>query len=652
MIRLSVLRCVLFATCLLPAVVPSRFAAAEGPAAAKKPKSARASRLPRVEYKPLPGFRDVRSAVTTKVEANGAGDGEVNVARRGYLGLSVMKGPANRLVVDAIAPESPAARLPIKAGDVVLQVGGHDVTDRHEFRDAIHSLSPGDEVTITWQRGGRRQRVTAVLDATSRPLRPGARSSRGRRTSGPRRGVLGVNIGESRKPAGIKLTSVFRGTAAEKSGLKIGDVIVQVDGKKVTDAGQLRSGLRGKEPGDRVTFVVVRNGMNRTFRVTLGASTAESGRSRGRRTTSRRRYWTRDRFRLAVIGIEYPDVKHNPAITPRAWEDSLYSRDSYKRVNATGQVVFGSVNDYYHELSVGRFQIEGKMFDWVEVGKKRADYSLGTGTGSRQKRALLTEALEVLVKRDGAKALDDFDGIIFLYAGARYRTTRGGVYWPHRSNVSFRGKRWPYFICPEGGRRMTNISVFCHEFGHMLGLPDLYARPENPGSEGASVWCAMSNQVGYGRPQHFSAWCKERLGWLKPAVIDPRVKQKLVLNPVEGTTDQCYKVLLRRDGSEYLLLENRRKIGFDKSLPAEGLLIWRVTNNRPLLEESHGVEGPQGPTVYRDSVPYPSRSNTAFTPYTTPSSRSKLGGGLPVHITNIRELPDGRITFYIGYEFQ
>jgi hypothetical protein len=77
-----------------------------------------------------------------------------------------------------------------------------------------------------------------------------------------------------------------------------------------------------------------------------------------------------------------------------------------------------------------------------------------------------------------------------------------------------------------------------------------------------------------------------------------------------------------------------------------------VVNDRPFLEESHGIEGPAGPGAFRDVVPYPSKSNTAFTPYTTPSSRSQLGGGLPVHITNIRELDDGRITFWIGYEFQ
>ena len=68
---------------------------------------------------------------------------------------------------------------------------------------------------------------------------------------------------------------------------------------------------------------------------------------------------------------------------------------------------------------------------------------------------------------------------------------------------------------------MNDISVFCHEFGHMLGLPDLYARPELPGSEGVGVWCAMSNQNGGGRPQHFCAWSKEQLGWVKPTVHRP-----------------------------------------------------------------------------------------------------------------------------------
>src|SRR3954451_14128336 len=110
------------------------------------------------------------------------------------------------------------------------------------------------------------------------------------------------------------------------------------------------------------------------------------------------------------------------------------------------------------------------------------------------------------------------------------------------------------------------------------------------------------------------------MGWLKPTVIDPTVKQKLILAPVEQSNKECYKVLVRPDGSEYFLLENRRKTGFDSSLPAEGLLIWRVLGNRPILEESHGISGPAGPRVFLPAVPYPSRANEAFTPYSMPSS--------------------------------
>ena len=94
------------------------------------------------------------------------------------------------------------------------------------------------------------------------------------------------------------------------------------------------------------------------------------------------------------------------------------------------------------------------------------------------------------------------------------------------------------------------------------------------------------------------------------------------------------------------------RIGFDSDLPGEGLLIWRVANDRPILEESHGVDGPTGPTVHLSAVPYPSPANNSFTPTTIPSSRSPQGGGLPIHITNISRHPDGRVSFHIGYEYE
>src|SRR5258708_4420401 len=77
------------------------------------------------------------------------------------------------------------------------------------------------------------------------------------------------------------------------------------------------------------------------------------------------------------------------------------------------------------------------------------------------------------------------------------------------------------------------------------------------------------------------------MGGLARAVLDRRVVQKLVVAPVTRTNKECFKVLVRPDGSEYLLLESGARRGLEKDLRAEGLLIWRVVHNRPVLEESH-----------------------------------------------------------------
>ncbi len=636
--------------CTLLALIPFLALAALTIADEPKEKPKPAEQTEKAE---LAGFKTVETAIAAKVQPRGTA---VAAGQTGYLGVFVQPDAQGKLAIEQVGGDSPAAKAGVRVGDLVVKIDGNEATSLETLRGQLQAKAPGETVKLTVSRKGKEMEVAAKLVATSKPMKLSGQSV-----------TLGVRLADGDDGAGVKVDTVNTDSPAAKAGVKVGDFLLKIDGTALPNRGALSDMLADKKVGDLVTLALKREGKDVEVRATLAADQGGGGRrgggagggggfggGRGGWDDRLPGAWKKDVYRLAVIGIEYPDVKHNAKVSANDWTTSMFSKGEYNKNSPTGYKVFGSVNDYYNEISCGALRLEGKMFDWVEVTKKRSEYSQGNGTGmgAGEKTALLGEAMTKLLDRDGKDALKDFDGVFFLYAGDRVQTSRGGLYWPHRASFNHNGKRWPYFIVQEGGTRMTNISVFCHEFGHMLGLPDLYARPENPGSEGVGVWCAMSNQLGGGRPQHFSAWSKEQLGWLKPCVIDPTVKQKLILGPIENSTKECFKVLVRPDGSEYYLLENRRKKGFDTELPAEGLLMWRVVNNRPILEESHGVEGPAGPRVFPNAVPFPSTANNSFTPYTIPSSRSQLGGGLPVHITNISRLPDGRISFYVGYEFE
>ncbi len=603
----------------LVALISSGFARADSPRDATLPE----------------GYKTIETAVTASITPAGAkASTEPSPA---YLGILLDSHVLKDVVIADVDPDSPASRAGVQAGDLVKKLDGQAVKDGEALYEILGAKAAGETLELDLVRQDKPLALRAVLTPWSR-----VQSGTGRTRPG-----LGVQVEPGKEGEGVTIERVNPNSPADRAKLKVGEILLKIDDIPLTGPDQLRDLIDSKPPDSTIVATLRLAEKAVDLKIKLDADPSPGTRPGGGGNGGPRGgYWTKPSFRLAIVCVEYPDVKHNPVITNEAWEQALFSEGTYNKTNVTGQAVHGSFRDYFLEQSCGYFRVEGKVFPWIEAARKREEYSSGERT------ALLTETLDKLLERDGKDALKDFDGVFFVYAGARVPGPRGSLYWPHRATVRHKGKAWPYFIVDEGGPRMQGISVLAHEFGHMLGMPDLYARPENPGMEGLGVWCNMSQQPDRMVPQHFGAWVKEKLGWLKPTVIDPTVKQKLVLAPIENSNKECFKVLIRPDGSEYLLLENRKKTSFDKSLPAEGLLIWHVLANRPTLKESHGIEGPAGPRMLLNEVPYPSAANDAYTPYTTPSSRSPLGGGTPVSITNIRRLEDGRISFQIGYEYQ
>lgn len=140
-----------------------------------------------------------------------------------------------------------------------------------------------------------------------------------------------------------------------------------------------------------------------------------------------------------------------------------------------------------------------------------------------------------------------------------------------------------YTTVPETGK----LGVFAHEFGHDLGLPDLYDTNKltDGYSEGAGVWdlmangswnCIPGNEAGTS-PSNLSAWSRTFLGWEAPNLV---INNQLD-SSVENTNgiSSIIKVYPKGDLSheEHYLIEYRRKIGdYDSALPEEGVLIWHI----------------------------------------------------------------------------
>ena len=69
---------------------------------------------------------------------------------------------------------------------------------------------------------------------------------------------------------GIYVVKVSSGGAASQAGIQEGDIIVEFDGEKITTYKSFLTALYAKEPGDKVSVVINRNGSEKTVQVTLG----------------------------------------------------------------------------------------------------------------------------------------------------------------------------------------------------------------------------------------------------------------------------------------------------------------------------------------------------------------------------------------------
>ncbi|NKB68383.1 MAG: T9SS type A sorting domain-containing protein [Candidatus Latescibacteria bacterium] len=246
--------------------------------------------------------------------------------------------------------------------------------------------------------------------------------------------------------------------------------------------------------------------------------------------------------------------------------------------------------------------------------------------------------------------LGNANGIASLDLGGDYLADDAGANGQPIRIVSDQG------ILGQGSNYNQTVGIMCHEYGHVLGLPDLFntefLRTKNPGgpendSAGIGNWGLMGwGTLGWQRndgPTSFSAWSRLQLGWAQLA--QPRATEDTLELEDVGRRGALYQIPLAR--REFFLLEYRRRQSsyYDRNMPGQGLLVWhaRFTHSTATfpeldLECADGLWQDGGYPLGSEADPVGGRDNLDFWAHDE-AYRTAHGGNLG----DATDLFDGRL---------
>ncbi len=385
-----------------------------------------------------------------------------------------------------------------------------------------------------------------------------------------------------------------------------------------------------------------------------------------------------DNFHGLVILIDYPDRKFE-AENPQAFYTQMFNTQGLTGWTDphTGKDVTapGSVRDYFNDQSNGAFNPPFDVYG-PYTSTKNANQCYNQSASIF--RAALKKANEDIdfTKYDNNKD-GKVDMVFFLVAGysAAANGKESGYLWPHASNfsrdyLSYDGK-WldryasstelyglensPSTVVVEG------IGTICHEFSHVLGLPDFYDTDyELSGGEShhPGGWDLMAggSDYNYGRtPAGYTFYERYALGWAKPKTIT-----KAGTYSLEAVNTSRTGYLLRTPvKNEFFTIENRQRTGWDSYIPGHGMIVTRVdstnfnvwANNTVNCNPAHNyfemLRAGNAKSGDNGSDPFPgSTGNPMLTNETFPNLKTWAGQPNEFNIVGIQE-KDGIINFVV-----
>ena len=303
-----------------------------------------------------------------------------------------------------------------------------------------------------------------------------------------------------------------------------------------------------------------------------------------------------------VILAEFQDTTFTIQDTKKVFTNYLMNEDHFSDTRYGQNQNYKGVRGYFKDCSYGQFTPFFDVVGPIKLPRKHAIY----GAGNDRMDLLLADAcatVDDLV--DFAKYDANNDGIVdlvyIIYAGhsANYRNNKVSNIWPKSGTVTisdtFDGKSIRrYGVSNElngsdktskNNKKINGIGLFCHEFSHTLGLPDIYAYrtpAEDQDDQGMEYWDIMDGGTGVrgGRvPASYLAWEREVMGWIK---IDELKNDSSIENLKSiDNGGKAYKIVNPNDSNEYIVLQSIQKgpwyQGWRDGTYGKGLLAYRIS---------------------------------------------------------------------------
>ncbi len=186
-----------------------------------------------------------------------------------YLGITG-EDKEGKVVVTRVVEGGPVAKAGVKVGDILVSVQGKALENYAALTTITRDMSEGDKLPIQVLRGEEKLDLVATLE-----LRPDARPQ----TPAQSNVFLGMT-GQNHPEGGAVMLSISEDGPAEKAGMKAGDIVEKLDGKKLQDYDALVAAIRASKPGDKMKLTVKRGESTKEIEVTLADRLAGSSQLR------------------------------------------------------------------------------------------------------------------------------------------------------------------------------------------------------------------------------------------------------------------------------------------------------------------------------------------------------------------------------------